>query len=190
MDYTNEDKNFGMSSLEFSNLADALIGGDETLFEKVFLNHAKSCIAYLKTNYKMPEDEAYDSFLDGLLQFRKLIIQGKIQYGNLRFLLTRMSSQVWMKSKRGIQPESMEDRDIPSLPDSMYEFEDVELDALEKAWAFLGEQCVKILTAFYYHDIPLKIFAQNNGLQEDTTRKQKQRCMEKLRESFLKNFSK
>ena len=84
-------KNFGLSEEEFVQLKAQLVRGDEKLFQVIFFAHFESCMNYLKHQYKVPHEKAYDVTMDALLLFRRKILEGKVRYGNLRFLFTQMA---------------------------------------------------------------------------------------------------
>ena len=48
----------------------------------------------------------------------------------------------------------------------------------------LSQFCQELLTAFYLHNTPLKVFAEQRKMNAPAIRKHKERCMEKLRKNF------
>ena len=176
------DKNFGLTEDAFSDLADSLRGGDDGLFEQIFLQHFESCMSYLKRQYKATHEDAYDASMHTLLEFHHRIRDGKIQYGNLRFLFTRMAGQYYFKwiKKENLTTE-LSDLDLADPP------EDVDpemLAVLDKAWNLLCDKCRGLLKAFYYDKKTLAEIAEAQEKDPAAIRKQKQRCVEKLRDSF------
>ena len=117
-----------------------------------------------------------------LLEFHHRIRDGKIQYGNLRFLFTRMAGQYYFKwiKKENLTTE-LSDLDLADPP------EDVDpemLAVLDKAWNLLCDKCRGLLKAFYYDKKTLAEIAEAQDKDPAAIRKQKQRCVEKLRDSF------
>ena len=88
-------KNFNLRPTEFDQMAKELKLGNDQLFQKCILQHFPDCTAYLKRKFRATPTEAYDATVDTLVEFAKKIRQGKIQYGNLRFLFTKMASQLF-----------------------------------------------------------------------------------------------
>ena len=175
-----EEKNFGLSEAEFKNLQNKLFAGDEQLFEHIFLRHFEPCLTYVVNEDKAPEDVAYDATMDAFLTFRMKVAQGKINYGNLRFLLTRMARQHYYKLAKKEQSVSL-DLIQPSSEMPEVELGDSAVELLQKGWKSLGEKCKKLLYAFYYLNRELKDIAIRTNRKPEALRKQKQRCVEQLR---------
>lgn len=175
-----EDKNFGLSEEEFTNLQSKLGTGDEQLFEHVFLRHFKECLAYVINEDRAPEDVAYDATMDAFLTFRMKVAQGKINYGNLRFLLTRMARQHYYKRAKKENNVSLDALlEIADIPDM--DLDNPATELLQKGWKLLGDKCRKVLYAFYYLNQELKDIAARTDRKPEALRKQKQRCLAQLR---------
>ncbi|MEM6770391.1 MAG: sigma-70 family RNA polymerase sigma factor, partial [Bacteroidota bacterium] len=178
---SNEDKNFGLTEVEFQALKEKLRQGDQSLFEHVFLAHYQDCMAYVVKADGATEEMAYDATMDALLAFRTGVAQGKIGYGNLRFLLTRMARQYYYKKvKREAKHRLEELEDLPISPD--VELETTLQDQLEKGWKTLGEECRQLLRAIYFLGKSYKELAELKQRTAAALRKQKQRCIEELRD--------
>ena len=167
------EQNFGLTEEEFTYLLQELKNGNERLFKKVILAQVEGSIQYLIHRYKVSRQWAYDATVEGLLNFRKQLLEGKIVYGNTYFLFHQMVRQFLTDSLNEKTAKSEEDR----------EFED-DLDTLDTAWKELDENCKELLEDFYYKKIPLKELSKVFGKSEAAMRKQKQRCLEKLRSYF------
>lgn len=180
------DKNFGLSELQFNAMVDASRQGDDSIYEKIFLHHFSSCMEYLKRNYSASDEDAYDASMETLLEFLKKLKSGKIIYGNLRFLFTRMAGQIYFKwIKKENRKESMEGVDLIEEKDPI---DEEDLQILDKAWCELTEDCQVLLKAFYYDKVPLNKIAETENKTPAAVRKQKQRCVEKLRKLFYKHL--
>ena len=175
-------KNFGLSEAQFVEVLYKLKQGDETLFERVFLAQFEDCMRYLMNRHKISRSVAYDASMEALLKFRKRLLAGKITYGNMRYLFTRMASQFLIEAAK--HPTTMLS-ELEETPEEVASLDKEILDALDRAWAQLCQECRKILGDFYYQKIALKTIATNSGKSEAAIRKQKQRCLEKLRKHFL-----
>lgn len=178
------EKNFGLTEAEFQRLADSLAQGDQRLFERVFLAHYKDCLNYLIRKDGLAYAEAYDLTMDTLLLFRDLIIAGKIRYGNLRYLFTRMARQAHLRGKK-------KNHHLTSMTDSCLDFSEdepelseEEFDLLGRAFKSLGEECRRLLRAHYYLRRSLKDIAIEEDRAPATVRKQKSRCVATLRRYF------
>ncbi len=179
------DKNFGLTEVNFNVLLEELNNGNDALFEKVFLTHFQACQIYLIRNYNASKEDAYDATMNTLLEFHDRLKGGKVKYGNLRFLFTRMACQVYIK---WIKKEKVKESIIDfNLQDAPNELDEESFKILDKAWENLGEQCKNLLKGFYYKDISLNHIAESMQKSHAATRKQKQRCVQKLRSLFVKN---
>lgn len=178
------DKNFGLSPIAFEQMVSRLREGDEQIFEKVFLQHFEACMNYLQKFCSASHTDAYDASMDALLEFCRRLQQGKIQYGNLRFLFTQMAKQIYFKrqkkNERLAPVDGLEEWEAPPAVSTE------ELDVLDKAWAQLCQECQGLLRQFYHAGISLKEIAEESNKSAAAIRKQKQRCIEKLRTLFVK----
>ncbi|MEO1260833.1 MAG: sigma-70 family RNA polymerase sigma factor [Bacteroidota bacterium] len=177
-------KNFGLSENEFAQLVKDLQQGRDTLFEKIFLGHFQDCVHYLENNCSATPADAYDVSMETLLQFRRLLLQGKVTYGNLRFLFTRMAMQLyWKWIKRSPQTDKIEGIEIA---DPSEDFDEESIQQLHQAWSKLGEVCQRLLKNFYYNGVQLIEIAKLQDKSDAAVRQEKKRCLAKLRALFFK----
>lgn len=178
-------KNFGLTEVQFNDLAGQLQKGNNELFKSIFLAHFKDCMDYLQKKFKASHGDAYDASMHTLINFRTRIVDGKIRYGNLRFLFTRMAAQVYQKSKK-MQPTTLEDQhDFMEQDDFDWDPED--LKNLRNAWNKLDPGCLELLQLNYYQNYKLSEIAEMKNINPATIRKQKERCKEKLIQLFKQN---
>lgn len=178
------DNNFNLTEETFNQLKEQLRRGDETLFETIFLAHFKDCMSYLEHQFRMPKDKSYDVTMDALLAFRRKLLEGKIRYGNLRFLFTQLASHLYLKEV-GRAPSKDLKKEVQALMnEDRYELDDHERERLRRAWARLGEGCKDLLKWVYYYNAMIKDVAQAKEVSAATLRKQKQRCVDKLKTFF------
>ena len=182
-------KNFGLTEAQFDQMNATLKQGDNRLFEQTFLAHFQDCMNYLKRNYNASHEDAYDISMDALLEFCRRLKAGKITYGNLRFLFTQMAGQMYLKwvKKQKVVGELAE-IEIEATPPE--EVDEEAMNALNQAWEQLGSNCKRMLRSFYYDQVALKKIAEDLGKSDVAIRKQKQRCMEKLRNLFKQYYLK
>jgi len=135
------ENNFGLSVAEFNQLAAQLADGDIQLFEQIFLSHFEFCMLYVINKYSASRDEAYDCTMDTLLDFRQKIIDGKVKYGNLRFLFTRMAGNRYVDVHyRKNREKSLEKVEI-AVEENYLAFDENIEDILESVWDELGNRC-------------------------------------------------
>ncbi len=171
--------NFGLSKEEFNQLVGQLQQGNERLFEQIFLSHFELCMNYIQNQCNASYDDAYEAVMDTLVQFRKRIIQGKVHYGNMRYLFTLMAKQNYLKLEQSLNKEVMSADDETA-------FDEETLGLLDKAWEQLCNNCQQVLRGYYYDGFTLKQLTQRlNHTSNAATRKQKERCLKKLRNTFF-----
>lgn len=179
-----QEKNFGLSAEEFAELLYSLREGDNRLYERIFLRHFEECRYYLCIYDGATPEEAYDIVMEVMLRFHDLLLAGKVKYGNLRYLFTLMAHQDYARAKKGgnylreLSPEFQE------LSEEKVDFSEEEYDILYRAFRSLGRNCRKLLEAFYFTRQNLKQVAEDEGRSATAVRKQKSRCMAKLRQNF------
>lgn len=177
------EKNFGLSEEAFKEMVDKLQMGDESLFERVFLTHFKPCALLLKRKYKASHQDAYDATMNAMLAFCRKLKAGGIEYGNLRYLFTQMATHNYLKwIQRQSKTETFTQFD---LTEELPHFDQESYELLGKAFAKLGDGCRDLLNAFYYNENTLQQISEKTSRSYVAIRKQKQRCVEKLRDFFV-----
>lgn len=176
------DKNFGLTTIEFQEMVDELRDGKDRLFERIFFTHFGDCISYVQRKYSASHDDAYDATMDAALDFRLRLIDDKIQYGNMRYLFTKMATQFYLRNIKKFRMTEIEESDILE-PDQIDE-DDVIM--LRSSWSLLGEECKTLLSMNFYSNMKLSVIAEIKGKTAASIRKQKERCLKKLIDIFSK----
>jgi hypothetical protein len=121
--------------------------------------------------------------MEALLKFRQLVIENRISYGNLRYLLTLMARQeARREGKKSAKIVSLIQAGLDSTPDADLSNDDYDL--LTKAFAQLGEECRHLLRDFYYNKRQLKAIALAVERTPESIRQQKSRCLALLRRYY------
>lgn len=178
-----EHKNFGLSPESFERLIADLKKNDTFFFEQVFLKQFKETLRYLQREHRVTHEEAYDATMDTLIEFRARFVDGKLKYGNLRFLFTRMASQILIKNWKK-NAAKMEDMSYLAEELDADSSESEELSWLNSAWQLLGESCKQLLTNHFYGKMKLSEIAEETQKSPTSIRKQKERCIKQLRDLF------
>ncbi|MEN0003886.1 MAG: sigma-70 family RNA polymerase sigma factor [Bacteroidota bacterium] len=176
-------QNFGLTETAFEQLVAELQAGNDQLFERIFLKHFEDCVKFITNQYRASWEDAYDASMECLIEFQHRLKAGKIHYGNLRFLFTRMAGQIYLKwiKKEQLKDTMEETFDVAEPPEQL----DPELlEVLNMAWEKMCADCKNILKAFYYNGMPLNELAEKLQKKPAAVRKQKQRCLDKLRHFF------
>lgn len=171
-------KNFGLTESEFKELSEKLNNGNELLFETTFMTHFELAMTYLMNTNGASHDDAYDIVMNVLIEFRKRILDGKVKYGNLKFMFTQMCVQRY-KREKAKKLDTEEYTYISQYEEHVIDEEVYEL--LDKSMDKLGERCQQIIEAVYYSKISYKLLAEQYEVTAANLRKQKERCMTKLK---------
>lgn len=177
--------NFGLTKSEFEVYIVKLSQGDESLFTKVFKAHFHESVAYLKLRFRIEKEVAYDTCMNTLLEFRKKLLEGKIKYGNLRYLFTKMAINNHINDLRRNQKTKtaidvfMDGNDLGSV-DKQYFF-----NALDKALEGQDADTIKIIDELFYVGKHVNKLAEESGVSNATMRKRKQRIIDKLKLTFF-----
>ena len=180
-----EEKNFGLTELEFNTLVANLKNGDELLFERVFLMQFKQAMNYVIFKHKARKEEAYDATMDALIKFRVLLIEEKVNYGNLTFLFSKMASQNFLKGIRRASKIELRET-LPEITSNTDSYSEEEKLVLNKAWSQLGKECQVILKSFFYKNMKSQEIGELLNKSAVAVRKQKERCIHTLRVNFQK----
>ena len=178
-------QNFGLSASAFETLLDQLEAGDERLFEQVFVTQFRRCTRHLIFRYGAGEDDAKDVVMNTLLDFRKLLLARKINFGNLEAYFTKMASSNYLKNQSN-KVEIHTDT-LPEASSDPYAatFTEEEYTAFARAWSGLCDKCKMVLQRYYYDDLPHAQIANLMGKNLAAVKQDKHRCVEKLRKNFL-----
>ena len=176
-------KNFGLNQKEFGELCNSLKEGDNTLFEKIYLSHFKQCQNYLIANYSLDHDESYDVSMDTLILFRQSLISGKIVYGNLKYLFTRLAYYNLLKRRKELSKLNKEEFNYFEMiglqnPD---EAKIERLKILESAINNLSKDKQLFLKEHFQNRTKLSEMAKQSGEPDTTIRKRKQRILEEIK---------
>ena len=181
-------RNFGLTPDAFEELVRRLQQGDQQLFKTIFLAHFEECQLYLRRQKQISAELAYDLTMDAMLLFRRKLVDGKIKYGNMRFLFTQMANQLFLKSLRG-KPHMTTLNGLEYFEEEVSPFQKEEMAAFNKAWSKLCEECSGLLKKLYYSKASSQEIAVESQKTAASIRKKKQRCVEKLRSYFAEYYT-
>ena len=180
----NKNNNLGLTKVEFKKLKVSLKTGDETLIEKMYLQHFKICLAYLIKSTNCNYEEAYESTIDALYEIRKDLLQDKIMYGNLASYFNHRAKLVFLAKKRKntLHVTSLEN-EVYLIEDSLYSEteKDEQAKLVNIAITNLGEECKNLIRLFYYEGKKLKEIAIDAKKTDVAIRKQISRCRDTMR---------
>lgn len=170
MNYTSEQsfdpsKNFGLSYDDFNEKRKKLLSGDETLFEIIYKSHFEKCRSFLVRKMGAESSQAYDITLETLLKFRRNLLNGKLNYGNLAALFTIDARNTWLRMQRREQKNEhilLDDEEMDRADDEATDpFEVSRIDQLKSALQKVGSDCYELLNWHYYLKIPFRAIADS-----------------------------
>lgn len=186
----NTKDNFGLTRKEFDDFVVKVQGGDESLFIKVFNLHFKTSVRYIQNKFNIPEEVAYDTCMETMIEFRSKLKCGKISYGNTRFLFTKMAIHRYLdgvkrtkkvKDAINIFMESKEQMSISKL--EFLRWLNLAVDRLEAPQKHMIKE-------IFYSGKETEQIIEENEISYSTFRKRKQRSLEKLKKNFLEILKK
>lgn len=186
----NSKDNFGLTKHEFNQFVDKVKNGDESLFIRVFNVHFKSSVRYIQNKFSISEESAYDICMDTMIEFRSKLKTGKISYGNIRYLYTKMAVHRYLDGlkKKNKVNEAIQVfmGETSNLSISQSEF----LSMLNSALGRLDESQRHIIKEIFYSGKDTEQIIEDNDITYTNFRKRKQRSLEKLKSTFLKLLKK
>ena len=93
-----------------------------------------------ESDFKAEYDEAYDAMLDTMINFRQRLVDGKVVYGNLRFLFLQMASQHYVRMQTSKAKVVSTDQ-FEEPEEELISISEDQLKTLETAWNKLGDAC-------------------------------------------------
>lgn len=178
-----QSRNFGLSQTEFEQMAELLKNGDQQLFERIFLHHFKPCMQFLMHFKHCSHTNAYDATMNTLLEFRQMILDDKLTYGNLRYLFTRIAVFRVLKMTKK-ETNFVSDEFLKNTPTEQNDIDPESLHILSLALEKLKEECKQLLKMYYYDKIPWAQIAELLQTNAANARKRGERCREQLLQEF------
>jgi RNA polymerase sigma factor (sigma-70 family) len=187
-----------MTKEDFNDLVLRLKRGDNTALSYLH-PFQDGCIRMLvvKSNARCDQDTAYDLFVDAILDFRKNILQDKVEFQNVQAYLRRICWNKWLASARttnrqdsklGIVASTLYAHAETETIEEMEELYTSRMAQVEEAMQQLSEQCRKILCLAIAEELSMsEIARQLNLASADVAKTTKSRCYKKLLELIRKS---
>jgi len=179
-------KSYSDAELITAITAQADINGAVTHLYKTYY---RSLERYVLTN-SGSEMDAEDLIQDVMVAFVDLVQQGKYRgEASVKSLLYKLAHNLWITElrKRGSTAKRNElfegERDQLTDDVSDYVTYREAQQTIAELFNRMGELCRKILTLFYYEDLPMKdILKQTNYENEQVLRNRKYKCLKEITE--------
>jgi len=170
------------------SIIEQLKKGDEKTIHSIYVEN-KTGFSLFAARYNLPDDDVLDIYQDSIIALCENAKKGTID--NLEssittYLFSIGKYMIYKKLKSKNKSVSIEyDALLPQVvEDETDENEnDNEVALLQNNFKKLGEQCRKVLTAFYYDEKKLdEIIIELNYTNKDVLKSQKSRCLKQLKD--------
>ena len=134
------------------------------------------------------ETQAQDIYQEAFLATWRNVEMGRFQPKNANSIegyLFRIVRNKWIDFLRSAKQNKtlpFKELTIAEEDNDERQEEDKLIDLVKEKFSELGESCRRLLTTFYYRQKPIKEIAAENNWTEATTRNNKYRCLQKLKE--------
>ena len=186
-----------MTKEDFNDLVLRLKSDDNSALSYLH-PYQDGCIRMLviKSGSRCSQEQAYDFFVDSVLDFRKNVLHDKVKFQNIQAYLRRMCWNKWLAlvrteerqhRKESILTSQLYSHD-PDTNESMEELYTSRLNNLEEAMQQLSEQCRHVLYLAIAEEISMsEIAKQLKMASADVAKTTKSRCYRKLIEIIRKS---
>jgi RNA polymerase sigma factor (sigma-70 family) len=177
-----------------AELLEAIKRNDDMAFRYLY-NTTFPLVKNYVTNNNGKEVDAEDIFQDGLLAMWDNIRFGKFELRDgtkLTSYLTRICKYRWLErlksagfKRSSILPEGFDSADeSDNVLSGMITSE--EINAMTLKFSQLGQKCQEILKLYYYEQKSMAEIAEIFDMQPNSIKNEKYRCMERLKNLFIK----
>ncbi len=169
----------------------AIQSGDETAIDYLYQTYYQPIKLYVLQN-SGNADDARDVFQDGVVAFWVNVREGNFQLtseATLATYFTRICKNRWLDKIRSAdfkRKASLDAVTEPMATDDVLSrmISTEEVSQLAVLFGKLGDKCQQILRSFYYEKQSLEKIADTLGMQTDSLKNEKYRCMMRLKELY------
>jgi len=182
--------NFGLTKAEFLRCIANMKQGDDSFITHNMVHQLPESMTYLQNRFHIDKETAYDICMDTFIIFRDKLFNGKISYGNLRYLFTRMCQNCFIDGQK-------KKNKIQTAIDSLHKSESNQNTdketfflILDKAIDQLPSESKILLVDIYHSGLSLNEIAIKHHISYDSIRKKKERILKKLRALYSETCNK
>ena len=173
-----------------SNIISEIKKGNQMELEKVYLKHKDAFRSWIVSRFKITQDDATEIYHQSILSFYENIIGGKLIKLNCSiktYLFPVGKNKVFDLRRKQNRLMGLDENTLPK--DTARSGSDDPTDQLliisKQALLLLGNPCKTLLELYYYHKQSMQQIAGQMGYKnENSTKNQKYKCLNKLREIF------
>lgn len=179
-----------MSELSDQLVVERLKKGDDSLFQKFYLEERKSFIQWCLKEYNLSTDESNDFYQEAQMYLYENIINGKLKHltSSLRtYLYSIAKNQLRIRFKKMVVVQKHEKNLCEHLvflktSEGLDSKRKETVDTMARSVKQMAEPCKSLILLFYYENLSFKLIAKRLGYKNESVAKnQKKRCMERLR---------
>lgn len=177
--------NFGLSKSEFQMSVENLKAGINDILTKHIAHQIPDTISYLGKRFSLSRQVSYDICMSTLLKFREKLIQDKIQYGNLRFLYTRMCINHYFDAEKKRKQTDAAVHTFLELNTGNFN-QEVFYKRLDTVVDDLDKEQQTLIDNIYRSGKSMENVAADLNISYAALRKKKQRLLKKMKEMYFK----
>ena len=170
--------------------------GSRERLAQVYKDHRISFIEWMCASQNIPVDEATEIYQQTILIFYENIVNGRLTElkSNIRtYLFAIGKNKVNELRRHQTRNSSFQDYHANMADEGIEEKKKKEgmISLSRKCLELLGDPCRKLLELYYYHRKNMQQIAEEMGYKnENSTKNQKYKCLEKLRVMFKNKVNK
>jgi RNA polymerase sigma-70 factor (ECF subfamily) len=170
--------------------------GSKQLLAQVYRDYRTSFIEWLCASQGIPVDEATEIYQQTIIVFYENIVSGRLTElkSNIRtYLFAIGKNKVNELRRHTARNSSFQDYHGNMIEEDSEEKQQKEqmINLSRKCLELLGDPCRKLLELYYYHKRNMQQIADEMGYKnENSTKNQKYKCLEKLRVMFRNKVKK
>jgi len=171
-----------MPGLPDDNLLEQLRTGENTAFDHLYSSCFPSIVHYIRQN-NGSEQDAEDIFQEAVIVLLGKIRQpGFILTSSLKTYLFSIAKNLWLKELRRVRLMAVSNELFsPEVPDHTTEPEDHSMQKLSGWLKKITAYCQRILSALFYHNIPMdRLMLKMGWKNKHTAAQQKYKCLQQI----------
>ena len=183
-----EKDNFGLTISEFQISVENMRNGSDGFLLNSLAKQLPESMIFLQNKFRMSRSESYDACMETFLQFREKVLAGKIKYGNLRYLYTRMCVNTVLDSKRNSDKITTAVEQFQSSIGLDAADSELFFEQLDTVISQLTTDQRKLVNEIYFSDDKLEKIAEKLEISYSNLRKKKQRLLNLIKNKIQINL--
>jgi len=170
--------------------------GNKQELEKVYIMYRTVFIKWMVSQYKLSLDEAADIYQQTILVLYENIINEKLislksSMKTYLFSIGKNKAYEWNRKQRKYSGMPVQDLPANEEDQTQEAYTNQLLNISQKSLKILGNPCKTLLELYYFHRRNMQEIADQMGYKnENSTKNQKYKCLNKLREIFKAEIQK